>query len=347
MDIRFEINKIESYSRALAEKLCNEFFSNQEAIKGEQIVKLTPIDQVNLFVVKNLFDKWREESAKLKSPYFNYESHDVKEALQNVLNRLSQNIYIRKEFFKPLLEKGIFDTLFLILKPEGFFSNEYFTKQELLLSEIKESEKYYKINKGILDQLVLRLERENKFVIKGSELFAYAEILLKETPFSSSEKDKYLEQFSAMLKLEQSSVPNPVSLVTEPNVTYKEERPTVISADPVLNEKHILNEKFGVDKLTVNDQLKQRQSTLAEKISKSKIENIRGAISLSQKFLFINALFKGASSEYEKALTEIDQCQNYDQALNLLNDNYASKYQWDFNQYEVKEFVEIVERKFS
>lgn len=341
MDIRFEINKIESYSRALAEKLCNEFFSTQEAIRGEQIVKLTPIDQVNLFVVKNLFDKWREESAKLKSPYFNYENQDVKEALQNVLNKLSQNIYIRKEFFKPLLEKGIFDTLFLILKPEGFFSNEFSKKPELLQSEIKEAGKYHKINKAVLDQLILRLERENKSVIKGSDLFGYAEILLKENPLSALEKEKYLEQFSSLLKLEQAPAVNPTPAVTEPKVIIKEEKP------PVVVSNHILNEKFGVDQRTVNDQLKQSQSTLAEKMSKSKIENIRGAISLSQKFLFIDSLFKGANAEYEKALSEIDQCQNYEQALNLLNDNYASKYQWDFNKYEVKEFVEIVERKFS
>lgn len=340
MEIRFEMPKIESYSKVLAERLCNDFFSRNEAINGEQIVSLTPIEQVNMFVLKNLFDKWRDESGKLKSPYFNYENSTVKEALKKVLNALSQNIYIRKEFFKPLLEKGISDTLCLLLNPQGYFHAEFSSKAVVRLSEIKESEKFFKINKTIVQQLIEKLERENKPESRGSELSAWTDAFIKENLSLLQEKSSYLEQFSSLLKLEWNSAQPVVPVMEEKNVVG-EVKQQVISANTILNEK------FGGGQTTVNDLLKEPKTTLAEKISKSKIEKIKGAISLSQKFLFISALFKGENTEYEKALSEIDECLNYHDALKLINESYASKYQWDYDQQEVKEFVQVVERKFS
>lgn len=343
MVIQFEISKIESYSRALAEKICNEFFSSKEAIKGEQIVGLTSIEQVNLFVIKNLLDKWKEESVKLKSPYFDYESSEIKEALQNLLNKLSQNISIRKEFFKPLLEKGIFDTLYFILKPEGFFNNEFANKSEIKLPDLQNIEKYFRINKTLIQQIIGEMEREGRTTMKGAELMAYANTVSIQNRLSEQEAQHYLEQFSVLLKLDLNTAPtvsNPIPSIQE----KKEPAP-----QQSLPGNSILNEKFGMEKKqTLNDLLTNAQSvTLADKIGKSRIENIRGAISLSQRFLFINALFKGANGEYESALSDIDKCMTYEEALELLSKNYALKYNWDFNLHEVKEFVGIVERKFS
>jgi hypothetical protein len=344
MDIQFEITKIESYSRALAEKLCNGFFHTSEVIKGEHILKFTSIDQVNLLVIKNLLDKWKEESLKLKSPYFNYDSNEVKEALQSLMNKLSQNISIRKEFFKPLLEKAIFDTLYLIIKPDGFFANEYSNKAELTLVDFKETEKYFKIHKGVIQNILKQAEREKRSQIKGYEFAIHAERLLKENPLDRNEMEEYLRQFSDLLQLELNYVN---SLLSEENKGVKtEEQKVPIKSAVSVNAT--LNEKFVGEQLTVNDLLKSSQNlTLAEKIGRGKVESIKGAISLSQKFLFINSLFKGGNTEFESALNDIDSCSNYDEALNLLNQNYASKFNWNFDQNDVKEFVEIVERKFS
>lgn len=358
MVIVFEISKIESYSRALAEKLCNDFFGKFEAIKGDQILRITPVEQVNLFVIKNLFDRWKDEAAKLKSPYFNYESPEVKEALQNVQNKLSQNIFIRKEFFKPLLEKGIFDTLYLILRPEGYFYNEYASRTNIKLLDLKESEKFFKIRKSLIQSAIAEVERECKSEVSGKDLAGIMTSRLNESTISEQEKQGYLEQFSSMLKLEGSEAVSsvaapvqekPLPVETPPVPVVNKDKPDVQkeSKIPLNTPGNILNEKFVAEQRTVNDLLKQQEITLAEKMSKAKIENIRTAISLSQKFLFVNVLFKGIQEEYEKALNDIDQCQNYQEALTLLNDQYALRYNWNFDQYEVKEFVEIVERKFS
>lgn len=340
----FENSKMESYSRAFAEKLCNEFFASNEAIRGEQILRVSAVEQVNLFVIKILLDKWKDESQKLKNPYFNYESHEVKEALKNVLDILSRNIYIRKEFFKPLLEKAVFDSLYLLLSPEGFFKNNFIDKSDIKLSELKESEKYYKINKPILQGVISSMEKEGKETISSTAFISYISSYIKQNPADVDQIQKHVEHFSSILKLD-------LNMGTAQSETISISATKEIKQPPqqqlTLNDI-MLNEKFGEEKLTVNDLLRNAQSkTLADKIGKSKIETIKGAISLSQKFLFINALFKGENLEYENALSEIDKSLNYDAALEFLSQSYAKKYNWDFNQHEVKEFVEIVERKFS
>ena len=113
-------------------------------------------------------------------------------------------------------------------------------------------------------------------------------------------------------------------------------------------EKVIINEAFTASQQTLNDKLKQNQpKTVAENISKRQLENIRSGISLNQKFQFINFLFQGQSAEFDNALNDIERCSTYEQALTMLNSNYAARYHWDYNNPEVADFVELVERKFA
>jgi hypothetical protein len=334
MGKHIENSKIESYSRALTEKISNEYYNSSESLSGEQILKLTSLEQVNLFVIKNLFDKWKEESAKLKSPYFSYENKEVKEALGNLLNKLSQNISIKKEFLKPLLEKGIYDSLILILNPHEFFKNEFLSKKYLKISELKETEKYLRINKELFQAFIKGLEQENKnefFIEEGLNLFdKIYEASSVESP------DKYIELFNSILKLEFTELPE-IPYVELKSEEHKESK----------SASTILNEKFSKEQLTLNDLMKVSNATLVDKISKSRIQNIKDAISLNQKFLFVNNLFSGANNEFERALEDIDKCANINDALNMLSGNYAGKFNWDYSQEPVKEFLEILERKFN
>jgi hypothetical protein len=92
--------------------------------------------------------------------------------------------------------------------------------------------------------------------------------------------------------------------------------------------------------------LSNKESTLFEKHSRSKIEDIKTAFTLAQKFLFIRELFKGESEEFNKALEAINKSSDRRSAMDMLRNNYGGKYKWDPEKEEVKEFYEIVERKF-
>ncbi len=98
--------------------------------------------------------------------------------------------------------------------------------------------------------------------------------------------------------------------------------------------------------LTPQDQVEEPTS-VAEAFHRAPIESIGKSISLNQKFRFINQLFSGSSTSYAQAIDELDQMENYGQALDLISYRYASQYLWDMSSDEVSELVEILKRRFA
>jgi hypothetical protein len=330
--------KLEAYSRALAEKLSTGFFTKKSVATGDDILHFTPIEQINLFIVKIVFDKWKEENEKLRSPYFDYENGEVKEALGNLMVQLSKHIAIRKEHFDNLLNKAIRDTLFIMTDPVFFLRAEYFSKSSTQIEELKDREKYIKINKFLLHELIGCLEKENKKYVNIIGVGDLLENVFNEHKDRVEDTHLHIAAFSALLPLQESDLFNNIVQKSQPVVPVVEVKPRT---EPVTPAK-----QFTQNESILNDKLKNPETSLFEKHSKAKIEDIRTAISLAQKFLFINALFKGDALLYNKALDAINTSQDLRNATNMLYSDYASKLGWDSEKDEVKEFYEIVERKF-
>jgi hypothetical protein len=75
------------------------------------------------------------------------------------------------------------------------------------------------------------------------------------------------------------------------------------------------------------------------------VKNLAASISLNQKFVFINKLFNGDSNAFNDTLAILENCNNTDEAVNLLKYKYAPKYQWNLNSDEADELIEILKRK--
>lgn len=351
-----EVSKYESYARAFAEKAANSFFSSHGAVTTENLLSVTPVEQVNLLVAKNLFVTWKSEVQKLKSPYFNYESEQVVKALGDFMNTLSRHISVSKEFFKPLLEKAVLDTLLLVMKPELYVQRE-FSGKSLRPDELKEQVKYFRVHKGFWASFADSPEVKSRGQVSGEDIRSAFVSYLSFSPVTAAERDQYTQAFSRVLPFE--TVPEkpahqePVTILPpkeeERHVVEQPKEPEPPQPRSIQEEKTI-NEKFSAQQLTVHELLQKQKmagATVADHIGKSRIESIRGAISLSQKFLFINALFGQSFEEYEAALNNLDNCNSYQEALDLVNTHYASRYHWNYDTDEVKEFIEILERKFS
>jgi hypothetical protein len=116
---------VEQYAAQVAKKICDNFFSQETRVLGAHLMRLTPIEQVNQFLIKLLFEKWQLENQKLKSPFFDYEKPDVKEALKALQDKLSYAISMERPTFEPLLAEALADSLYLLLAPYQFFEKEY------------------------------------------------------------------------------------------------------------------------------------------------------------------------------------------------------------------------------
>src|SRR5690606_41664518 len=97
MSNNIDLNYLESYSRLFTEKVCAEYFGTKKYMNGQEIIRLTPINQINLMIIKSLFGEWQEEWEKLKNnPYCDYKDYAGKEALKEVMNVLFRAIKIER-----------------------------------------------------------------------------------------------------------------------------------------------------------------------------------------------------------------------------------------------------------
>ncbi len=174
MNNKLNFPAIQNYSKDYAAKLCDEFFSRNEVITGKKIMNLSNINQVNLFSIKQLSEKWQEETSNIKSPFFDYEHEDVQKSLGVLMNTLSQHIAVRREHFEPILKDATQNTLMLLLNPIDYFGNQFRDLPNFMVypKDLKKIEKFTQINKIVPSVIV------DKITATGAE-FVYVNSALK------------------------------------------------------------------------------------------------------------------------------------------------------------------------
>lgn len=85
---------------------------------------------------------------------------------------------------------------------------------------------------------------------------------------------------------------------------------------------------------------------LAERLQKSPIEDLRSAIPLNLKFLFINDLFKQNAEAFQTAIEKINQSDDLEEAMIYIKSNLISTYGWSIEDKNVEQFLDLVERRF-
>ncbi len=205
-----ELNKeaLSRFSKTFREKVMEDFFGSSDTISGEEILNLTPVKQINLFILRDLFQAWRIETSKLKSSYFNYDVESVRVALNEFMNVLSRNISISKEEFLPLLDKAVDDSIALIFSPYNYFRLEFdkTKKENIELSSMEEDEKYFKVNKHLYKTLLERLKDMKSETITFKEVGETLEGLFSEMKDSPDDIKNHIESFSQIVHLDASMI---------------------------------------------------------------------------------------------------------------------------------------------
>jgi hypothetical protein len=343
--LQLDKSTIQSYGVALSEKLVTDFFSKKETIKGDEIVRFTEIEQLNFFILMNLFDRWKDEISRLKSPYFNYEEEEVALALKAFVNKVSRHISVRKEFFKPLVQKAIVDTLTYLLNPSEFIEQEISRAERLTKTDIMDKQKFFKLYTDTLQLWIAKVNLMSEHVDAAEVIRAYKSVAPQQHSVQYS--DPVVDKFNQLLKLtllvapaQQATVEKLVKITTTETKaeTIQPKAPDNIPVQPT--PKPVIS---------INDRIKQTAQTgnsIAERLSKSKIEDIKSSIPLNLKFLFINVLFDGKVNEYNDALSHIEECSDFETTQKVLTDTYSKKNKWDSRIEERDEFFKIIERKF-
>jgi len=322
MDEKISPKAIEQYSLEYAAKLGSQFFDKKEKITGAEILTLCEIKQVNLFVIRELMNIWKNESEKIKSPYFDYQAAEVREVLLQFQNVLSNHIAIGREDFLPLLQAAVVKTIHLIVTPYDFYSEtlDRYGKGYLKTATLKNEVKYLKINKSPLEKLVVKLEEQNLQLITGNEAFGMLDHILEEVNFTPEDFDGYLTQFSKL-------VPLKIERLYEPKNLLKPFEPA----------------KPEQTKIFAEQASKQPKPTPTQNTPKQKVNKLKDGLTINQKFMFTKILFKGDFEIFSEAIDQIDTLPSLNHALAHLGEYYP---EWDRESEEYEEFIEVLEKRF-
>lgn len=330
MENKLNLPALEEYAIKYSELLTEKLFSNRKAISGQKIIEEISVKQVGLFVLFNLYRRWKLEMAQLKSPYFNYESHEVKGKLKELMNMLSKHINIEKDDFRPLLSKSIENTLLLIMSPLNYYEGLVESYKGIApdMDEVKDLERFIKINGHMRDALLTSWASN----LSGKELFDKAFEGLSEPP---EDVEKLVAPFNELLPIEIDK--------------FWLESESGVLADGIEEEEETKEVEKEVELETIHTQFaEEKTSLLADSLG---FENAQSSfkvlLTINQKFMFINDLFNGSKEDFNKVIDFLDTCETKDVVIKFIHNNYIQRGSWKQESPQVKEFFALVDNKFA
>jgi hypothetical protein len=87
-------------------------------------------------------------------------------------------------------------------------------------------------------------------------------------------------------------------------------------------------------------------SSIASHQQRKPIQDLKRAIGLNEKFLFINHLFDGNLQVYNQAIDFLDSASGKNAAMEYIQQTLLPQFSWDINSQPCHLFLEVVERRF-
>ncbi len=103
---------------------------------------------------------------------------------------------------------------------------------------------------------------------------------------------------------------------------------------------------FEAEEPTFSIKLKEaREKSLGTKTPSGRVDNLKQAISINDKFMFINELFDGNLREYNETIDHLNEFADLNQASDYL-DRMSRKNFWDTGSPAFKKLSELIQRKY-
>jgi hypothetical protein len=128
------------------------------------------------------------------------------------------------------------------------------------------------------------------------------------------------------------------------------EIPTLVhQASPGGKEVYELNQilvaKFEQPEL--NERLREEKTEVATVLQSAPVRDLRKAVGINDRYLFVNELFRGDESMYERSMKTINGFSIYPEAQYWIERELKVKMGWDEGCEAVKLFDQLVRRRFA
>jgi hypothetical protein len=108
-----------------------------------------------------------------------------------------------------------------------------------------------------------------------------------------------------------------------------------------------INDAMSVQHTSMNDRLREEKIELAHVLTETPIRDLKKAIGVNDRYVFLNELFRGDETMYERSLKTLNSFRIYQEAEYWINRELKIKLGWDDNNSIVHHFCQLVRRRFS
>jgi hypothetical protein len=116
---------------------------------------------------------------------------------------------------------------------------------------------------------------------------------------------------------------------------------------PTLSHQTHPNSRNTGEPESLNDRLREAKTELIEILKETPVRDLRKAIGINDRFLFINDLFRGDESMYERSIKTINSFNIFPEAEYWINRELKVKLGWNAEDPAVVHFDQLIKRRFS
>ncbi len=139
-----------------------------------------------------------------------------------------------------------------------------------------------------------------------------------------------------------------ISVKSKPQLLFdmgEDEIPT-LPPQPAATPAEI-NDRAAGSGPSLNEALKQETAELSHKLAESPVKDLRKAIGINDRFLYINELFRGDEAMYERSIKTINGFSIYPEAEYWIRRELKTKLGWNDGDTVVQQFDQLIKRRFS
>lgn len=126
--------------------------------------------------------------------------------------------------------------------------------------------------------------------------------------------------------------------------TLMQEIPTLAHQKDIKELNEVISQQNGA---SLNDKLKQSSTELAEILTREPVRDLKKAIGINDRFVFVNELFRGDEVMYERSIKTINSFNILQEAEFWMERELKLKLAWDDSKDTVRHFCQLVRRRFT
>lgn len=175
------------------------------------------------------------------------------------------------------------------------------------------------------------------------------EVLKVDEAEIEAELEEIKRNAEAIQKISQQNKPHILYQGEEdiPTLSHQNQLKTGDTTSKPESDKKEINETAANNVSSINERLKQSKIDLGDALTEVPIRDLRKAIAVNDRFLFINELFRGDEAMYERSIKTINGFSIYPEAEYWIQRELKVKNGWNDSDEMVKQFYQLVKRRFS